>query len=200
MDFESISGCPIAYWLSNTCRLNFRKLPAIKDSFKPAVGLNTGDNNRFLRQWFEVSFNNIQFSCSTIDAAKKISKKWFPYNKGGSFRKWYGNQFFVINWENNGFELKEFARKRNKGKHWSRYIQNLDRMFQECITWSDITTKSFAARYSPQGSLFDVKGSSGIPSNNGNLKIILSLLCSKLLPMFMKCVNPTSTFQVGDLS
>ncbi|NDY73876.1 BREX-1 system adenine-specific DNA-methyltransferase PglX [Desulfobacter hydrogenophilus] len=199
-EFVSITGAPIAYWLSQNFRRNFQALPAIKDVFKPAVGLNTGDNDRFLRQWFEVSFQGIYFSCDSIESAKELPQRWFPYNKGGSYRKWYGNQSFILNWENNGFELKEFARKRNAGKHWSRYIQNLDRMFQECITWSDITTNSFAARYSPKGFLFDVKGSSGIPTFEGRIDVILSLLCSKLMPAFMKCVNPTSTFQVGDLS
>lgn len=199
-NFEAISGAPIAYWLSPSFRRNFQILPAIKDVFKPAVGLNTGDNDRFLRQWFEVPFQNISFSCDSIESAKRLSHKWFPYNKGGSYRKWYGNQFFIINWENDGFELKEFATERNAGKHWSRYIQNLDCMFQECITWSDITTNAFAARYSPKGFLFDVKGSSGIPNSDGRIDVILSLLCSKLMPAFMKCVNPTSTFQVGDLS
>ena len=199
-DFKSITGVPIAYWLSPAFRRNFQILPAIKDVFKPAVGLNTGNNDRFLRQWFEVAFKGIYFSCDSVESAKELPHKWFPYNKGGSYRKWYGNQSFVLNWENDGFELKEFATERNAGKHWSRYIQNLDCMFKECITWSDITTNSFAARYSPEGFLFDVKGSSGIPNSNGRIDVILSLLCSKLMPAFMKCVNPTSTFQVGDLS
>ena len=199
-DFESISGAPIAYWLSPAFRRNFEILPAIKDVFKPAVGLNTGNNDRFLRQWFEVAFKGIYFTCDSVESAKELPNKWFPYNKGGSYRKWYGNQLFVLNWENDGFELKEFATERNAGRHWSRYIQNLDCMFKECITWSDITTNSFAARYSPEGFLFDVKGSSGIPNSSGRIDVTLSLLCSKLMPAFMKCVNPTSTFQVGDLS
>jgi len=198
--FQVVEGTPIAHWISDNFRSCFSKFAAIKDVFKPAVGLNTGDNDRFLRQWHEISHTSICFSATSIEDAASRSQKWFPYNKGGGHRKWYGNQNFVLNWFNDGRELKEFATQRNSGKHWSRYIQNLDKMFLECVTWSDISTSSFAARYSPPGFLFDVKGSSGVPHDNSNLVPVLSLLCSNLMPEFMKCVNPTSTFQVGDLA
>lgn len=198
--FEAIEGRPIAHWISPKFRSAFTTLSAIKDVFKPAVGLNTGDNDRFLRQWHEVGHLDICFVGTSIQDAAGRSQKWFPYNKGGGHRKWYGNQSYVLNWKNDGEEVKEFATERNKGKHWSRYIQNLDKMFLECVTWSDISTSSFAARYSPAGFLFDVKGSSGVPHDPSNLAPVLSLLCSKLMPEFMRCVNPTSTFQVGDLA
>lgn len=199
-DFVAIEDSPIAYWISDELRSCFTRFSAIKEVFTPAVGLNTGDNNRFLRQWFEVSFNSVNFRTASVENAISKEEKWFPYNKGGSYRKWYGNQEFVVNWENNGSELKEFATYRNKGKHWSRYIQNLDCMFRECITWSDITTSNFAARYSSEGFLFDVKGSSGTPKVGYDWRTILAVLCSKLMPAFMKAVNPTTTFQVGDLA
>ncbi len=198
--FEAIDGCPIAHWISPQFRSSFTDLSAIKDVFKPAVGLNTGDNDRFLKQWHEVWLLNICFDGSSIKDADTKSEKWFPYNKGGGHRKWYGNQSYILNWQNDGAEVKAFATERNKGKHWSRYIQNLDKMFLECVTWSDISTSSFAARYSPAGFLFDVKGSSGVPHDANDLAPVLSLLCSKLMPEFMRCVNPTSTFQVGDLA
>nr|CAD6617270.1 BREX-1 system adenine-specific DNA-methyltransferase PglX [Rhizobium sp. Khangiran2] len=198
--FDSIEGQPIAHWISNNFRLCFSKLDAVKDVFKPAVGLNTGDNDRFLRQWFEVGSGGICFDASSVEDAAARHEKWFPYNKGGGHRKWYGNQSHIMNWEHDGKEVKEFATLRNKGKHWSRYIQNLDKMFLECVTWSDISTSSFAARFSPKGFLFDVKGSSGVPHQPDDLSPVLSLLCSSLMPQFMRCVNPTSTFQVGDLA
>jgi type II restriction/modification system DNA methylase subunit YeeA len=198
--FEAIEGQPIAYWISENFRSCFRKLDAIKDVFKPAVGLNTGDNDRFLRQWFEVPIQNVCFNASGLEDASSRGERWFPYNKGGGHRKWYGNQSHIINWQYDGQEVKEFATYRNKGKHWSRYIQNLDKMFLTCVTWSDISTSSFAARFSPKGFLFDVKGSSGVPFQHSNLSSVLSLLCSNLMPSFMQCVNPTTTFQVGDLA
>jgi len=198
--FEVIDGCPIAHWISPQFRSSFSELSAIKDVFKPAVGLNTGDNDRFLRQWYEVGNLDICFDANSIQDAATKSQKWFPYNKGGGHRKWYGNQTYILNWQSDGSEVKAFATERNKGKHWSRYIQNLDKMFLECVTWSDISTSSFAARYSPAGFLFDVKGSSGVPHDSSDLAPVLSLLCSKLMPEFMRCVNPTATFQVGDLA
>ena len=99
----------------------------IKDVFKPAVGLNTGDNDRFLRQWFEVPFQNISFSCDSIESAKRLSHKWFPYNKGGSYRKWYGNQFFIINWENDGFEIRNFY---DSSHNLRSRPQNIDSFFK----------------------------------------------------------------------
>ena len=195
-DFEAISGSPIAYWLPLAFRRNFQCLPAIKSVFKPAAGLDTGNNDRFLRQWFEVSFRRICFSCDSIEAAKESHRKWFPYNKGGAYRKWYGNQSFVLNWEKDGSEFREAA----KGGKRQSTIRNLGQMFRECITWSTITSSSFAARYSPEGFLFDGKGSSGIPNTNGKMDVILSLLCSKFMPSFMECINPTTGFQVGDLA
>ena len=198
--FGAIEGQPIAHWISDNFRSCFGKLDAVGDVFKPAVGLNTGDNDRFLKQWFEVKFAGICFDASSIEDAASREDKWFPYNKGGGHRKWYGNQSHVINWQHDGQEVKDFATYRNKGKHWSRYIQNLDKMFLECVTWSDISTSSFAARFSTEGFLFDVKGSSGVPHHPDDLSPVLSLLCSSLMPQFMRCVNPTSTFQVGDLA
>ena len=195
-DFEAISGAPIVYWLPPALRRNFLGLPPITDVFKAAAGLTTGDNDRFLRQWFEVSFQRICFSCGSIEAAKESPQKWFPYNKGGTYRKWYGNQSFVLNWEKDGLELREAA----KGDKHQPTIRNLNRMFQEFTTWSCITTSSFAARYFPKGFLFDAMGSSGIPNANGRMDVILSLLCSKLMPPFMKCINPTYHFSVGDLA
>ena len=189
--FGEIDGKPIAHWISDKFRSCFRDLSAIKDVFKPAVGLNTGDNDRFLRQWFEVGYAGIFFHANDLQEAAGRTEKWFPYNKGGGHRKWYGNQSHVINWQYDGQEVKSFATLRNKGKHWSRYIQNLDKMFLECVTWSDISTTSFAARFSPRGFLFDVKGSSGVPHREEDLSPVLSLLCSKLMPEFMRCVNPS---------
>jgi len=198
--FKAIEGQPIAHWISDKFRSCFSTLDAVKDVFKPAVGLNTGDNDRFLKQWFEVATKSICFDASSIENAAARDEKWFPYNKGGGHRKWYGNQSYIINWQHDGQEVKDFATFRNKGKHWSRYVQNLDKMFLECVTWSDISTSSFAARFSPEGFLFDVKGSSGVPHQPDDLSPVLSLLCSSLMPQFMRCVNPTSTFQVGDLA
>lgn len=197
-EFSKIPGNPIAYWVSNQFRDNYNGNKIIKEVFKPAVGLNTGDNDRFLKYWFEVRFDSICRSSTNIETANESDQKWFPYNKGGTYRKWYGNQNYILNWSNDGKEVKDYAVVRNSGKHWSRYIQNLHYMLNEGVTWSDIATGSFAARYTPSGFFFDVKGSSGFPST-APVKYVLGLLCSNVMTHSMKALNPTATFQVGDL-
>jgi hypothetical protein len=197
--FERIPGSPLAYWVSEEHIAPYERGANLGKLMKAAVGLNTGDNNRFLRYWQEVDLNKIGFNFKSLEDAVASGKKWFPYNKGGKFRRWYGNQELVLNWENDGQELKDFAVKRNGGRHWSRYIQNLPYMLQHGITWSDITTNAFAARSTPQGFFFDVKGSSGFVAPE-KISYVLGLLCSKITTCYMKILNPSTTFQVGDIS
>src|SRR5205807_6724837 len=111
--------------------------------------------------------------------------------------KWYGNNNFVINWEHDGKEVIEFASKLYGSA--SRTIKNQKFYFQECITWNDITASSFSARLCPAGFIFDVKGSCGFPPEKYRLTV-LSLLCSKVVPVYMGFLNPTVTFQVGDMA
>jgi type II restriction/modification system DNA methylase subunit YeeA len=128
----------------------------------------------------------------------KTSGKWFPYNKGGEYRKWYGNKFFVINWECDGKEVKKYAVDRNKGKHWSRYIQNLDWMFQEGVTWSATSSSYFGCRYTERGFLFDVKGTSAF-SNKINPYVMIGFLTTKLVSYILNFLNPTIEFQTRDI-
>ncbi len=151
----------------------------------------------FLRLWTEVNINNIGFGLDNREAAKKSGKKWFPYNKGGEFRKWYGNQQYIVNWENDGFEIRNFGIEYGM-KPRSR-PQNTDKYFKESVSWSDISSSYFAVRYSPQGFIFDVGGSSIFP----NSKIIINLvglLCSKVISNFMQIMNPTLHNQVGNIA
>jgi hypothetical protein len=196
---HQIPGKPIAYWISDHVRSTFSNHKLLGQLFRPAVGMNTGNNERFLRQWFEIDYSKLGLGIGSLEQAARSDYKWFPYNKGGKLRKWFGNCDHVINYSNNGEEVKALAVKRNGGKHWSRYIQNLHYMMREGITWSDITTGGFAARITPKGFLFDVKGSSGFTLNVPE-KFILALLCSPLSSLYMEILNPTNTFQVGDLA
>ncbi|HRH41026.1 MAG TPA: BREX-1 system adenine-specific DNA-methyltransferase PglX [Pyrinomonadaceae bacterium] len=198
-EFKKIDGRPIAYWISEKVRETFAKGQSVGDFMTCAVGLNTGDNERFLKFWHEVQKEKINFSSKSVEDACFSEYKWFPYNKGGSYRKWFGNNEFVLNFQNDGKEVKDYAVVRNQGKHWSRYIQNLRYMCKSGLTWADITTKSFAARYTSNGFFFDVKGSSGFIKED-LIQPMLGLLCSNLINLYMKMLNPTSTFQVGDLS
>lgn len=184
-DFGKIPGCPIAYWVSENFRSTYASYKLIIDKIDVCAGMQTGDNERFLRLWQEVDLGNT--SLFGIDK----SVKWFPYNKGGEWRKWYGNRDYVVNWYNNGEEIYKFRPR--------SVLRNASYYHKEGITWSDITTKSFAARYSPPGCLFDVKGSSGFPKLT-TINSVLSFFNSKLLKKYMDALNPTVTFQVGDIS
>lgn len=194
--YRDIPGSPIAYWISKMTRDSFLLKDTIGSVAPPKQGLATADNNRFLRLWQEVDVNKIGYGIGSCDEAFASGKKWFPYNKGGAFRRWYGNRDYVVNWENDGYEIKNF--KDDKGKVRSR-PQNLKYYFSPAITWSDVTSGSFSGRYVEQGFMFDIKGSSGFPKVE-ELPYVLGLLNSKVAQAFIKILNPTMTTQVGDMT
>jgi len=195
-NFNKISSSPIAYWVSEKMLSAFENNPTIAELAPPKQGLATANNDRFLRLWFEPKIKSIGFGISGCEEAKLSGLKWFPYNKGGAFRRWYGNRDYVVNWENDGLEIKNF--KDENGKLRSR-PQNITYYFREAITWSDITSATFSGRYSEQGFIFDIKGSSGFPSKE-NLLYILGFLNSLVSQKCIKILNPTITTQVGDMS
>ena len=195
-DFRKISGSPIAYWVGSAVRKAFETGEPFGRIATPRQGLATGRNEVFLREWHEINFTNIGFGLSSREQAQSSGLRWFPYNKGGEWRKWYGNNEFVVDWQDDGVRIRGF--KDENGKVRSR-PQNTDYYFREGITWADITKNSFAARYSPRGFIFDVKGSSGFPEAC-KLKSVLGLMNCKLMYDFMLILNPTSTFQVGDMA
>ncbi len=186
MSFSKVPGAPIAYWTTDAFRRTYDSSELLGDAVRICAGLQTGDNSKFLRLWHEASFSTLNPSNES-----KESGKWFPYNKGGELRKWYGNRDHVVNWESGGKEIYDFRPR--------SVLRNPDFYFLEGITWSDITTKAFAARYTPPGCLFDVKGSSAFPSEN-DLPRVLGLMNSCLTNKYMHVLNPTVTFQVGDIS
>lgn len=194
--YRDIPGSPIAYWISSKTRDSFLSEESIGTVAPSKQGLATADNERFLRLWHEVDIQKIGFGISSCDEAETSGKKFFPYNKGGAFRRWYGNRDYVVNWENGGYEIKNF--KDDKGKVRSR-PQNLQYYFKPAITWSDVTSGSFSGRYAEQGFMFDIKGSSGFPDKE-LLPYVLGLLNSKVAQAFIKILNPTMTTQVGDMT
>jgi hypothetical protein len=196
--FDRIPGAPFAYWMNEQLRSSFHGRGTIGASVPMGIGLNTGDNARFLRKWWEVDRKRIAFGMRSLEEARRSGQKWFPYNKGGEFRKWAGNYEWVINWENDGAEIKDYAIHRNKGRHWSRYIQNLDLMFREGLTWSFVSSSHFGVRYLPPGFLFDVAGSSMFPTG-AERDLLLSLLCSRVGSELVKALNPSLNFQAGNI-
>lgn len=184
-----------AYWCSTNVVDIFAKSKKLSIISEPKQGLITGDNDRFLRLWHEVNFNHmgIKEKCNTF---RNSEYKWAPYNKGGEFRKWYGNNEYVVNWSNDGYEIKNF--KDNKGKVRSR-PQNLEYYFKKGLTWSRISTDKFGVRYSDVGYIFSDAGCCTFPTED-NYNYIMGMLCSKPILEFLRILNPTLTFQVGNIA
>ena len=189
-EFHKIPGSPIAYWASEKVRRIFTENLNLSKIAEPRQGMATSDNDRFLRLWFEVNIEKVGFGFSNSKEALINKKKWFPYNKGGSYRKWYGNQEYMVNWEVDGQEIKNFDRS---------VIRNPTYYFREGLTWSDISSNHFGVRYSPKGFLFDVKGSCLFTDNRDILFTIQGVLASKVAYRVLMMLNPTMSFQVGDI-
>lgn len=187
--FKKIPGAPIAYWTSKKISEIFVENQKLGEIAEPKQGMATADNKRFLREWSEVNFKKIGFNL-TKNQAKESNLKWFPYNKGGAFRKWYGNNEYVVNWENDGEEIKEFQRS---------VIRNESYYFNEGITWTAISS-SISLRLSSKGFLFDSKGSVCFPKNDDNLEYLLALLNSKVVNLLLEILAPTLDFSQGPLS
>ena len=186
-DFEKIPSSPIAYWVSDKVRDIFEKSQKLGDVGEGKQGLATADNNRFLRLWQEINYNKIGFGMSNSKEALESKKKWFPYNKGGEKRKWYGNQEYLINWENNGHEIKSFK---------NAVVRNPLYYFRESISWTDITSSGNSFRIYPKGFIYDVTGMSYFIENNLSL---LGILNNKLIAGITKILNPTLHLQIGDV-
>ena len=186
--FTKVPGMPIAYWVSDKLLSAFNE-KKLSDYSVPKQGLITGDNEKFLKFWFETSFDKISF-CSNL------SKKWFPLNKGGDFRKWYGNGEYIVNWKNNGNEIKNFFDE--KGKLRSR-PQNLDFNFKQSISWSLVTSGGFSVRFYPKYYMFNVAGISCFPESD-KLYYLLGLLNTKIAQAITAILNPTINMNAGDIA
>ena len=190
-DFEKIPGSPVAYWVSDKVREIFeknRKLSEIADSKN---GFTTGNNDLFLRIWNEINYSKIGYSMSNSQEALESKKKWFPYNKGGEFRKWYGNQEYLVNWENNGYSIKEYAHL---------VPRSLKYMFLPNISWSKISSSNISFRYYPKGFMFDVAGLSMFLQKGISHFYIIGFLNSKISHKILTFFSPTLNFEVGHIS
>ncbi|MDD4615215.1 MAG: BREX-1 system adenine-specific DNA-methyltransferase PglX, partial [Caldisericia bacterium] len=186
-NFSQIPGSPIAYWVSDNMLKAFKTGKLLTEVAEPKQGLKTGDNDTFLRMWYEVAFPK-----STVGKGAK----WFPYNKGGEYRRWYGNNDYFIDWENDGYKLKNF--RHPDGRQKSR-PQNLSYMGKEGLTYTNISSSNFGIRYSPKGTLFDATGSM-IFTKSDELHYMLGLLSSQVVAYMTKFLSATISFEVGQLS
>ena len=193
-NFSKIPGSPVAYWVSSTTLQTFA-YPSIGQIARPRQGLATGCNDIFIRLWHEVNEEKVNYMAENLDSAVKSQKKWFPYNKGGDYRRWYGNNEYLVNWERDGFEIRHFVDE--KGKLRSR-PQNTQYYFHRCISWSLISSGRVAFRYKPDGHIFDVSGMSCFTESN--LLYLLGLCNTPVVDEFLSIFSPTINFQAGDIA
>lgn len=197
-DFKKIAGSPIAYWTSENVITAFQNNKPLSAYADLRVGMHTGENARFIRAWHEVDKDLIELNCVSEEDTENFQAKWYPYNKGGDFRKWYGNKEFVVNWKDRGRDIHNFhgiPLTHNGAPVRAKKLQ-----FKESITWSFVSSSFFGVRYSESGAMFDVGGSSLFPHSGTSIYFTTGFLCSVVASNFLKILNPTLNFQVGNVS
>lgn len=182
-NYSKIPGKPIAYWASEAFLNTFEGMK-IGDIEYPKQGLSSADNNRFLRIWYEIDFSRFSSSCDSNEESKESGKKWFPFNKGGDYRKWYGNFDYVINWFDDGYELRNYK---------NAAIRNPSYYFKPHITWSKVSISNVAFRYRPKGSVFSDAGCSANFSDD-EVWYALGLLNSNYSQKVFDLINPTVNY------
>ena len=193
--FEKIQGAPISYWVSEKALDVLSSCEHFGEMSTTRAGMITGDNNIFVRQWFEVNRSQSEFLCKNRDMAISSKKKWFPYSKGGKYRKWYGNNDCVVNWYNDGYEMRN--RKDSKGDI-PAHAFNLDYIFKKNVCWNSLSSNAFSARYTECGFLYDAGGSFAAIANNHEL-LYLGFLNSAVAFFYLTALNPTMNFQKGNI-
>lgn len=189
-NFAKISGTPIAYWVSDQMYHSF-ELPKISSIADVRSGMTTTDNNRFLRLWHEISFANIGFHYEKIDDTEDDKFKWFPFCKGGDYRKWYGNQEYVVNWYSNGVEIRKAAEGASGGR-----LVNVDIAMGKCLVWTKISSGSIAFRDKSSGIFFS-DAAPGVFSSPTSQTYLLGLLNTKFAQEVIDIINPTLNYVPG---
>ena len=189
--FEGIPSTEFIFWEDIHLLNSFNLFSPLSNYGKPSRGLATYNDDIFLRFWFETSFKDIKFNSESISDSIISKKRWFPYNKGGEYRKWYGNNMYVVNFFNEGEEIK----KTGKGA-----FSNIKYYFNKGLTWSRISSKNFGVRFHDNGFIIGDAGPSIIINNEENLLYILGILLSQFTLRVISALNSSLTFQVGDLN
>ena len=193
-NFSKIPGSPIAYWVSeNMLRVFDNK--RISDYSNVTNGLFTCNNKKFLRMWYEIESTTFKTDCKSKDESLNISAKWYPYNKGGYFRRWYGNQDYVVNFKHFGFEISKYRKENGQ----SASFPGQDFYFSESLSWSLVSSSNFGIRYYPPGFVFDIAGSSIFPDNKSDYYYQLAFLTSVVAFNCLNLTNPTISYQAGDI-
>lgn len=188
--FDNVPGRLFAYWLSDK-ELSAFDVEHIGETYKARQGMSTTDNERFVRKWYEIEFDKISFS-----GEKQYD--WFLYNKSGEYRRWYGNLYHIVNYENSGEVLIELVRGKYPNISDPEFIiKNRKFYFKEALTWSMVSTNNFAARYVPSGAIFDISSPCLFDVNSPYL--MLGLLNSTFYNKLLNVINPTMNYNVGDV-
>lgn len=198
-DFLAIPGAPVCYWMSDAALASLASGPYLGDVLNPREGMATGNNARYLRFWWEVSTSATNRSVENRESGKSSGKRWFPYNKGGGPRRWYGHDEFVVDWYNDGAELQTTLHP-SGARVWAHNF-NLEFIFREAVSWSSITSRGLALRYYPPGFLFDATGLCAYPrSGREAIFAALALVNTKYGSEFADLLNPTHHFKAGDFA
>lgn len=190
--FKKIPGIPIAYWVDKKVGDIFSNLPPMSSFGDSKSGLQTGNNNLFLRMWYEVDIKKINFNIENMDMCKKMKEKWIPHPKGGAYRKWYGNQEYVVNFQNDAYDMRNY-----KG---TALIKNQNYYFKEGATWSHTTSSFFSARYMPPGCIFNVEAPTFYSFEDYNLFYILGFINTNVLDLLFGCMTQTMHYMAGDMA
>ena len=188
-NFSKIPGSPVAYWWRSPI-FDLFDGTLLSDYALPKVGLQTGENEKYLRCWYEVNKQKIGFGCENLQSAIYSKARWFPCNKGGEFRRWFGNNYLVVDWEFDGKRIKA-----QKGS----YIRNPQFYFKKGMTWSTISSGKLSMRYSPSGFLFETKGSMCFPMDEKNFSYLLGLLNTNVVQFLLTALSPTLDYHEGPL-
>lgn len=189
-DFRKIPGSPIAYWPAKKLRDSFSKHKSLAEIARPRQGLATTDNDRFLKFWFECAENNTAFPGNS-----RANVKWHPCQKGGGFRKWFGNNEYVVNWENDGQEIKDIVESRYGSA--SKRVVNEHLYFKEGITWSSLSSAALSMRHVPPGFIFETKGSMCFFDDKQTLLHAMSFCNSSIVNPLLQCISPTLDYHEG---
>ena len=194
-NFSKIPGSPMAYWISKQLMNTFEH-PSIENYVLFRQGMATSDNNRFLRLWHEVKESKTNLHATDLESARHSGSKWFAYNKGGAYRKWYGNSEYVVNWENDGAEMKAYTSTLPQGMNVR--LKSREYYFKECYSWSKISSGQISFRYYPTGFAFDVAGCCVFECGD-HLLYFLGLSNSVVTSILANCISPTMNYELDHL-
>ena len=195
LEFSKLPGAPIAYWVSKAFRQAFVDGVPLHEYATPRAGMITGSNASFVRRWHEVSRDRVAFNIKSSAEARTSSRRWFPYQKGGAFRKWFGNYEFVVDWEDDGRRLKTTIDDAGKVP---AHAFNEEFIFRPNVNWSAVTSSAFSTRITLNGCLFDAAGSAAFPSGD-HLYFLSAFLNSRVSAELLKAINPTLNFQAWEI-